>query len=155
MQESELSTTTDVRQRVKDALSSEIPHTHEDDDGDLNFRSGAAHVWVIVRSPWDDERTIVDVHAITNSEVPVTDDLRAWIGDKANSYVFGQVSYLRDRDDPDVARVSMNHRLLADGASDEAIVVAVRAVAVSSRRVAREVRDRFGGDTWHPFPEGE
>jgi hypothetical protein len=150
-----LGTTTDVRQRVKHALAGEIPHTHEDDDGDLNFRSGAAHVWVIVRSPWDDERQVIDIHAITNSEVPVTDELRGWVGDKANNYIFGHVSYLRDRDDPDVARVRMNHRLLAHGASDEAILVAVRAVAVSSRRVAREVRDRFGGDTWHPFPEGE
>lgn len=150
-----MSTATDVRERVRQALAAEIPHTHVDDDGDLNFRSGASHVWVIVRSPWDDERQVIDVHAITNSEVPVSDDLRAWIGDKANGYIFGQVSYLRDPDEPEVARVSMNHRLLAEGASDEAIVVAVRAVAVSSRRVARQVKDRFGGDTWHPFPEGE
>jgi len=150
-----VSTTTEVRERVRQALTAEIPHTHIDGDGDLNFRSGAAHVWVLVRSPWDDERKVVDIHAITNSEVPVTDDLRGWIGDKANSYIFGHVSFLRDHDDPGVARVSMNHRLLAEGASDEAIVVAVRAVAVSGRRVAREVRDRFGGDTWHPFPEGE
>jgi len=145
----------DARTRVHRVLTSEIAHAHVDDDGDLNFRSGAGHVWVIVRSPWDDERQVIDIHAITNTEVPVTDELRAWIGDKANSYIFGQVSYLRDRDEPDVARVSMNHRLLAEGAGDEAIVVAVRAVAVSSRRVAREVKDRFGGDTWHPFPEGE
>ena len=148
-------TAEDAQARVHRVLREEIAHAHVDDDGDLNFRSGASHVWVIVRAPWDDERQIIDIHAITNSEVPVTDDLRAWVGDKANSYIFGQVSYLRDRDDPDVARVSMNHRLLAEGAGDEAIVVAVRAVAVSSRRVAREVKDRFGGDTWHPFPEGE
>jgi hypothetical protein len=150
-----LGTATDVRTRLREAVAAEIPHTHVDDDGDLNFRSGAAHVWVILRSPWDDERQVIDIHAITNSEVPVTDELRAWVGDKGNSYIFGHVSYLRDRDDPDVARVSMNHRLLAEGASDEAIVVAVRAVAVSGRRVARQVKDRFGGDTWHPFPEGE
>ena len=29
------------------------------------------------------------------------------------------------------------------------------AVSVSGRRMSREVHDRFGGDTWHPFPEGE
>ena len=46
-------------------------------------------------------------------------------------------------------------RLFAEGASDEAIVLAVRGVAASGRRVAREVKDRFGGDTWHPFPEGD
>jgi len=150
-----LSTATDVREQVNRVVQAEIHHTRVDDDGDVNFRSGAAHVWVIVRSPWDDERRIIDVHAVTNTEVPVTEQLRAWIGDKANSYIFGQVSHRPDPDEPEVARVSMNHRLLADGVSDEAIVVAVRAVAVSSRRVAREVKDRFGGDTWHPFPEGE
>lgn len=150
-----MSTTTDARDRVKQALATEIPHTQVDDDGDLNFRSGAAHVWVIVRSPWDDERQVIDIHAITNTEVPVGDELRGWVGDKSNSYIFGQVSYRRDPDERDVARVSMNHRLLAEGATDEAILLAVRAVAVSSRRVAREVRDRFGGDTWHAFPEGE
>ena len=112
-------------------------------------------MWVLVRSPWDDERQVVDIHAITNSEVPVTDDLRAWVGDKANSYIFGQVSYSRDPDDPGIARVGMNHRLLGNDVTDEALILAVRAVASSSRRVAREVRDRFGGDTWHPFPEGE
>jgi hypothetical protein len=150
-----MSTTTEVRERVNGLLEGELQQVHVDGDGDVNFRSGAAHVWVIVRSPWDDERHVIDVHAITNTEVPVTDELRAWVGDKANDYIFGHVSYRRDPDDPGVARVSMNHRLLAEGASDEAIVTAVRAVAVSGRRVARKVRDEFGGDTWHAFPEGD
>ncbi len=150
-----MSTAIDVREVVTRVVQGEIHHTRVDDDGDINFRSGAAHVWVIVRRPWGDERQIIDVHAITNTEVPVSDDLRTWVGDKANTYIFGQVSYLRDRDEPDVARVSMNHRLLAHGVTDEALITAVRAVAVSSRRVARTVKDRFGGDTWHPFPEGD
>jgi hypothetical protein len=150
-----LSTATDVRQQVARVVQGEIQHTRIDDDGDINFRSGAAHVWVIVRSPWDDERQVIDIHAITNTEVPVSDDLRAWVGDKANTFIFGHVSHRPDRDEPEVARVSMNHRLLAEGVSDEALITAVRAVAVSSRRVSREVKDRFGGDTWHPFPEGE
>jgi len=150
-----MSTIEETRTRVYEVLETEIAHSHIDGDGDINFRSGAAHVWVLVRSPWDDERQVVDIHAITNSEVPVTDELRAWIGDKANSYIFGHVSYSRDPDDPGIARVGMHHRLLGNDVTDEALILAVRAVASSSRRVAREVRDRFGGDTWHPFPEGE
>lgn len=150
-----MSTTTEVRERVNALLEAELQHVEVDDDGDANFRSGAAHVWVIVRAPWDDERHIIDVHAITNTEVPVTDELRAWVGDKANGYIFGHVSYRRDPDDSGVGRVAMHHRLLADGTSDEAILMAVRAVAVSGRRVARKVRDLFGGDTWHAFPEGD
>ena len=77
------------------------------------------------------------------------------VGDKANGYIFGHVSYRRDFDDPGLGRVAMHHRLLADGASDEAILIAVRAVAVSGRRVARTVRDEFGGATWHTFPPGD
>lgn len=150
-----MSITDEVRTQVHNALAAEIAYTLVDGDGDINFRTGAAHAWVIVRSPWDDERQVVDIHAITNTEVPVTDELRAWVGDKANAYIFGQVSYSRDPDDPDMARVGMNHRLLGNGLDDGALILAVRAVASSSRRVAREVKDRFGGDTWHPFPEGE
>lgn len=150
-----MSTSTDVREQVNKVVAGEIQYTHVDDDGDLNFRSGAAHVWVIVRSPWDDERQVIDVHAITNTEVPITDELRAWVGDKANNYIFGHVSYRRDPDAPDVGRVSMHHRLMAEGVTDEALLTAVRAVAVSSRRVARQVKEAFGGDTWHAFPDGD
>ena len=150
-----MSTTTEVRERVHTLLEAELQHVEVDEDGDVNFRSGAAHVWVIVRAPWADERHVIDVHAITNTEVPVTDELRAWVGDKANGYIFGHVSYRRDSDDPGMGRVAMHHRLLADGASDEAVLIAVRAVAVSGRRVARTVRDEFGGATWHTFPQGD
>ena len=73
-----MSTLASTREAIYETIRGEVPHTHVDDDGDLHFRSGPTHVWVIVR-----------------------------------------------------------------------------AVAVSSRRVSRDAHDRFGGDTWHPFPEGE
>lgn len=72
-----MSTTTEVHERVHTLLEAELPYVEVDEDGDLNFRSGAAHAWVIVRTPWADDRQVIDVHAITNTEVPVTDELRA------------------------------------------------------------------------------
>ena len=150
-----MSTLAETREAIYDTVRDEVPHTRVDDDGDLHFRSGPAHVWVIVRAPWDDERHIVDIHAVCNTEVPAGQELTAWVADKANAYIFGQVSYRLDHNSDEVGRVSMNHRLLATGVSDDALITAVRAVSVSGRRVSRDVHDRFGGDTWHPFPEGE
>jgi len=150
-----MSTLAETREAIYDTVRDEVPHTRVDDDGDLHFRSGPAHVWVIVRAPWDDERHIIDIHAVCNTEVPASHELITWVADKANAYIFGQVSYRFDPNSKEVGRISMNHRLLAEGVADEALVTAVRAVAVSCRRVSREVHDQFGGDTWHPFPEAE
>lgn len=150
-----MSTLASTREAIYETIRGEVPHTNVDDDGDLHFRSGPTHVWVIVRAPRDDERHIVDIHAVCNTEVPASGELTAWVADKANAYIFGQVSYRLDPDSTDVGRISMNHRLLAGGLADDALITAVRAVAVSSRRVSRDAHDRFGGYTWHPFPEGE
>ena len=150
-----MKTLAEVREDIYETVRAEVPHTYLDDDGDLHFRSGPAHIWVIVRAPWDDERYIVDVSAVCNVEVPASQDLMAWVADKANSFIFGQVSYRLDPNSKHVGRIAMNHRLLADGLTDDALITAVRAVAVSSRRVSRDARDRFGGTTWHPFPEDD
>ena len=125
-----MSTLAETREAIYDTVRDEVPHTRVDDDGDLHFRSGPAHVWVIVRAPWDDERHIVDIHAVCNTEVPAGQELTAWVADKANAYIFGQVSYRLDLNSDEVGRVSMNHRLLATGVSDDALITAVRAVSV-------------------------
>ena len=150
-----MSTPADTRETIYEVIRAEVPHTGVDDDGDPHFRSGPAHMWVLVRAPWNDERHIVDVQAVCNLEVPASHELITWIADHANSYMFGQVSYRFDPNSNEVGRIYMSHRLLAEGLADEALIMVVRAVGTTSRPVSREVHERFGGDTWHPFPEGE
>lgn len=120
-------------------------------DGDFTFPFESTRVYI---RPFriDPRSTVVNVYAITNVDVPPSEELFRFVALNADAALFGHLGAL-ERDN--VVDIVFSHRLLADYLDKQELKRAVVAVATSADEVDDIIKDNFGGQRYKDLVEGK
>ena len=138
-----------VRSRVETFLRDELGSVTIDKDGDFTVREGSARVFITVR-PIGEEHVLVNIWSPLIKNVPASQELFEYLA-TGNLYNFGKLVAMRE-DDGKHARVVMSHVLLGDYLDPQELALAVAMVVMTADEVDTEIRERFGGETFHDDP---
>ncbi len=134
-----------TRRTVETALTAMVGQVELDAHGRLSFPVGSTRVFVEVR-PWRDPGGLVTVFAITNRDVPKSEQLYEYVASHSEEYVFGRLGIWSQQDK---AWVVFRHTLLGSTLDPAELEHAVAAVASVADDVDDEIKKRFGGTLFH------
>jgi hypothetical protein len=109
--------------------------------------AGGAPVRVSVAS--EDGRTVVEVGAVTNRGVPVSERLFRWLAEHGQDSRFGHLGCTVE---DDVATVYCRYAVLGDFLDREELRLAVLAVSLAGAAARSSVADEFGGEPAAGWP---
>ena len=93
-------------------------------------------------APLAEQYSIIDIHAVTNFDVPASDELRRFLLEASSRAAFGHTE-LAEKDGK--ALVVFAHRIMGDFLDEEELRSAVSCVALTADRLDDEIQQRFGG----------
>jgi hypothetical protein len=137
-----------TRARLQDMLTEMLERIEVDKYGSFTFPAESARVFIKVH-PFGQERTLVNVFAHTNIDVPASEELFRYIALHSNMWVFGHLG-ASERDDK--VLVTLSHRLLGEHLQLEELKAAAFSVAFTADEIDDEIKERFGGRL---FPEAQ
>lgn len=129
----------ELRARLDGGLRGAFFDTTVDEHGDLMVQLGSAVVWVRPL-PWGEDRTLVRVWSVTNTDVKVDAELSEHLLTTNCELAVGGLSL--DEYGPAVV---LSHSLSGEHVTPGTLATAVRAIAIQAREVAPRIKERFGG----------
>ena len=104
---------------------------------------------VFIVPTWlDEETTVIRLFAVTNLDVPVTQELMAYLLAKNLEFVFGAFAL-----DADQGAVWFTHNLLGAFTAPEEIEATVAAVSETADEYDNEIKSLFGGRLYTEAPQ--
>jgi hypothetical protein len=129
----------ELRRRLERYLDELFGGHQTDPEGDYVVPFGSALAFLRPIEIYGGQ-TAVRVWAITNVDVPVTDELTRFVATENGKLVFGVLSVDEQR-----GAVLLGHTLLGEFLNREELKVAVAAVATVADGYDDEIKSRFGG----------
>lgn len=116
-----------------------------DTGGILVPHFGSTALFVDVDDVFDGKYTRVRVDAPVLMDVPVTDELLAYIGMRSNSFLFGGFALMMETDSARTGILSFRQTLLGDALDRVELEVATNLVALTADDLDDNLQRRFGG----------
>lgn len=132
-------TRTRVEKLLTDAAGGTPPP--QDSRGLFTFPHESTRVFVGV-APLADDFSIVDIHAVTNFEVPVSEELFKFLLKASSGTAFGHIE-IAEKDGK--ALVVFAHRVMGDFLQEDELRSALSCVALTGNKLDDEIQQRFGG----------
>lgn len=137
-----------VKEKVQRILIDLMGKVEIDRDGDFTFRNGSARVFISVFE-LSDEFTGVVIFAPTNRGLPPSAELFKFVACET-AYRFGS---LRAKEADGKVNLTLRYTLLGDFLDPEELKVAISAIAGTADEIDTQIKDRFGGTTFHQDPQ--
>jgi len=135
-----------LRERVESYLRNEMGNVDVDAEGDYRVSFESARVFVCPR-PWSDDKSVVRIFSITNTDVPVSSDLTRFLVTENFHLLFGHLAY------SEVERsVWFVHNLLGDFLDEDELTTALRVVVTQANRYDDLIKEKFGGRLFSETP---
>ena len=138
-----------TRAKLEQLLTKAAGGIQTDSRGLFTFPFESTRVFLGV-APLAERYSIIDIHAVTNFEVPVSDDLRRFLLDVSSRAVFGHVE-MAEKDGK--ALVVFAHRIMGDFLQEDELRSAMSCVALTADRLDDEIQQRFGGKRFRDLVE--
>jgi hypothetical protein len=134
-----------VKDKVQTYLRELVGSYEVDSDGDYTFRDGSARIFVSVREMV--EHAYVEIYSILTVDIPETPEIYEYVATKSGSYYFGGLGVRKQPENG--VRVILSHGLMGDYLDPEELKLAVVLLARTADELDTEIRERFGGTTFH------
>lgn len=134
-----------TRERLQEMLTEIFERIEVDKYGSYTFPAESARVFVKVHL-FGGDRTVVNIFAHTNIDVPASEELFRYIALNSNTWMFGHLG-ASERDGR--VLVTLSHRLLGEHLQLEELKAAAYSVAFTADQIDDEVKERFGGRVFH------
>jgi hypothetical protein len=136
-----------LRELIEGKLTELVDLYFTDEHG--NYVLGIASARVFIVPTWiESGSTVIRVFAITNLDVPVTQELTSYLLAKNLEFVFGGFAL-----DADAGAVWFNHNMLGDFAHPDQLEATLAAVAQTADQYDDEIKERFGGRLYIETPD--
>ena len=137
----------DLREKIESTLEKLYSGYVIDAHG--NYVVGVDTARVFIVPTWlDEDTTVIRLFAITNLDVPVSEDLMRYLLAKNLEFVFGAFAL-----DVEQRAVWFTHNLLGAFTAPEEIEATLAAVAETADEYDNEIKAKFGGRLYTEAPE--
>lgn len=137
----------ELREKIEATLADMYEDYVADERGMYVVGLDTARVFIV--PTWlDDETTVIRLFAITNLDVPVTQELANYLLAKNLEFVFGAFALDIDR-----GAVWFTHNLLGEFTAPEEMVATLAAVSETAAEYDNEIKSKFGGRLYTEAPE--
>lgn len=136
-----------LREKIESTLERLYEGYLADERGMYVLGLDTARVFVV--PTWlDEETTVIRLFAVTNLDVPVTQELMSYLLAKNLEFVFGAFALDEER-----GAVWFTHNLLGEFTASEEIEVTLAAVSETADEYDNEIKSKFGGRLYTEAPE--
>ena len=130
-----------TRTKLEKLLTEAAGGIQTDSRGLFTFPFESTRVFLGV-APLADKYSVIDIHAVTNFEVPASDNLRRFLLEANSKTAFGHVE-VAEKDGK--ALVVFAHRIMGDFLQEDELRSALSCVALTADKLDDEIQQRFGG----------
>jgi hypothetical protein len=137
----------ELREKIEKTLSGLYEDYVADERGMYVVGLDTARVFIV--PTWlDEQTTVIRLFAITNLDVPVTNELTSYLLAKNLEFVFGAFALDAER-----GAVWFTHNLLGEFTAPEEIEATLAAVSATAAEYDNEIKSKFGGRLYTEAPE--